>query len=152
MLLLWTHRRLLAVCISRLKDVIIIDGLNHYPQDIELTLEESHPALRPGCSAAFSCDVGEEERLIVLAEVYVDRQGLDTETMVDLSTFSHQITRAIKRAIATQRDLDPYDIILIQPRTIPKTSSGKIQRHVCRADYLADSYARWPTADSSTDE
>jgi acyl-CoA synthetase (AMP-forming)/AMP-acid ligase II len=54
---------------GRLKDLIIIGGRNLYPHDIELTVEQSHPALRPGCCAAFSVDVADEERLIVAAEV-----------------------------------------------------------------------------------
>src|SRR4029077_2284192 len=53
---------------GRLKDLIIIRGRNLYPQDIELTVERSHPALRPGCGAAFSIELGQEERLVVVHE------------------------------------------------------------------------------------
>src|SRR6266851_5462399 len=72
---------------GRLKDLIIIDGYNHYPQDIELTVEQSYPALRPGCSAAFSVDVAGQERLVIAAEVersYLPRrvQSLDTKEVV----------------------------------------------------------------------
>jgi acyl-CoA synthetase (AMP-forming)/AMP-acid ligase II len=54
---------------GRLKDLIIVNGHNHYPQDIERTVEQSHPAIRPTCSAAFSVEIDGEERLIVVAEV-----------------------------------------------------------------------------------
>ncbi|MEB3341685.1 fatty acyl-AMP ligase [Okeania sp.] len=54
---------------GRLKDVIIINGRNHYPQDIEYTVEQSHPLIRPGCTASFSLEVAGEERLVIVAEV-----------------------------------------------------------------------------------
>jgi acyl-CoA synthetase (AMP-forming)/AMP-acid ligase II len=60
---------------GRLKDLIILRGRNHYPQDLELTAEESHPALRPGCGAAFSAEVAGEERLVVVHELERRREG-----------------------------------------------------------------------------
>ena len=54
---------------GRLKDLIIIRGSNHYPQDIELTVDRSHQALRPSCGAAFSVEVASEERLVIVQEV-----------------------------------------------------------------------------------
>ena len=119
---------------GRLKDLIIIDGYNHYPQDIELTVEQSYPALRPGCCAAFSVDVAGQERLVIAAEVerrYLPRrvQSLDTK----------EIVQAIRRAVAEYHELSVYAVSLLKPGAIPKTSSGKIQRHVCRTNFLAGS-------------
>src|SRR5229473_7273167 len=88
---------------GRLKDLIIIDGRNVYPQDIELTVEQSHPAMRPGCSAAFSVDVAGQERLVIAAEVersYLPRrvQSLDTK----------EVVQAIRRAVAEYHELSVY--------------------------------------------
>lgn len=54
---------------GRLKDLVIIGGRNHYPQDIELTVFQSHLALRPDCGAAFSVEVNDEEKLVIVQEV-----------------------------------------------------------------------------------
>ena len=110
---------------GRLKDLIIIRGSNHYPQDIELTVERSHPALHTA-GAAFSIDVRGEERLVVVQEV--DRQYLkhDLDEVVGL----------VRQAIAEQHDVQVYGICLIKPSSIPKTSSGKIQRSGSRDAYL----------------
>jgi acyl-CoA synthetase (AMP-forming)/AMP-acid ligase II len=119
---------------GRLKDLIIIDGRNHYPQDIELTVEESHPAVRPSCCVAFSVDIAGQERLVILAEMqrrYQQRrdQALDVEAIV----------QSVRRAVAEYHELRVYAVLLLKPGSIPKTSSGKIQRHVCRANYLTGS-------------
>ncbi|GGR46367.1 fatty acyl-AMP ligase [Streptomyces aurantiogriseus] len=111
---------------GRLKDLMVIDGRNHYPQDLELAAEMSHPALRPGCTAAFSVDNGVEGELPVLvAEVAPDAAG-EAEKITDL----------IRAAIGDAHGLPVHDVVLVQPGTIPKTSSGKIQRRASRAAYL----------------
>nr|AXN93578.1 PuwC [Cylindrospermum moravicum CCALA 993]AXN93587.1 PuwC [Cylindrospermum alatosporum CCALA 994] len=113
---------------GRIKDVIIIRGRNHYPQDIEVTVEQSHPALRPSNGAAFTVTVNEQEKLIVVQEV--ERtwlRKLDGETVV----------KAIRLAVSQQHELQVYAAVLIKTGSIPKTSSGKIQRRACRAKYLA---------------
>ncbi|MGA9767772.1 MAG: amino acid adenylation domain-containing protein, partial [Blastocatellia bacterium] len=110
---------------GRLKDIIIIRGQNHYPQDIEYTVERSHPSLKPGCGAAFSIEDAGEERLVVVQEVD-DKQPLSD------SDIEH-----ICRAIAQEHEIQAHAVLLIKPRTISKTSSGKIQRHACRNDFLA---------------
>lgn len=111
---------------GRLKDLIIIRGRNYYPQDIEYTTERSHPALRVGCSAAFTVEVDEEVRLVVVQEI--DRHHRHVET--------DEITNAIRQAIAEQHDVATHAVVLLKTATIPKTSSGKIQRHACQARYL----------------
>jgi acyl-CoA synthetase (AMP-forming)/AMP-acid ligase II/acyl carrier protein len=115
---------------GRIKDLIIIRGRNYYPQDIELTAQESHPALRAGCGAAFSVDVDREERLVIAFEV--ERQylrKLDADAVV----------KNIRQAVAEQHDLEVYAILLIKTNSIPKTSSGKIQRYACRTGFLNNS-------------
>ncbi|HEY0404306.1 MAG TPA: amino acid adenylation domain-containing protein, partial [Pyrinomonadaceae bacterium] len=115
---------------GRLKDLIVIRGRNHYPQDIELTVEQCHAALRPGCGAAFSIDVAGEERLVVVQEV-------DQRRAAELDL--HALIENISQAIAEEHDLQAYALVLIEAGTIPKTSSGKIQRHAARAAFLESS-------------
>lgn len=113
---------------GRLKDVIIIRGLNHYPQDIELTVENSHPALRPGCGAVFSVEADGQERLAVVYEVD-ERQAADP----------FEITAAVRRAVSDGHELQAHAVMLIRSGTVPKTSSGKIQRSACRKQFLEGS-------------
>ena len=115
---------------GRIKDVIIIRGQNHYPQDIELTVEKSHPALRPGCGAAFAVDVKGSERLVVVQEV--ERSHLRT---LDVN----EVLGNIRQAVTAQHDLQIYATVLVKTGSIPKTSSGKIQRHACQSGFLAGS-------------
>jgi natural product biosynthesis luciferase-like monooxygenase protein len=110
---------------GRLKDLIIIRGLNHYPQDIEATVQQSHPALTPGCGAAFPIDVDGEERLAVVQEVN-PRKHPDYATVLE----------KIRRAIAEEHELLAHSILLVKPGTVPKTSSGKLQRHASRNIFL----------------
>jgi amino acid adenylation domain-containing protein len=112
---------------GRVKDLIIIRGRNLYPQDIELTAERSHPALRSGGSAVFVVEVHQEERLVVVQELEF-RQKPNLE----------EVTAAIRQAIAEEHEIQAYAVILIKPGTIPKTSSGKIQRRACKAEFLSD--------------
>lgn len=114
---------------GRLKDLIIIRGRNYFPQDIELIVESSHASLRQGCAAAFSVDVFGEEHLVVAQEV--DRQrGLDLT----------QVIGAIRQAVTEGFELQVYAVVLLKAGSLPKTSSGKIQRHACRAGFLKDEF------------
>ncbi len=111
---------------GRVKDLIIIRGRNHYPQDIELTAEKSHEALRKGACAAFSISVDGEERFIVAIEV--DRHF----RKIDVS----EISRTVRQAVAEHHEVQVYGVLLLKFGSIPKTSSGKIQRHACRDQYV----------------
>jgi amino acid adenylation domain-containing protein len=111
---------------GRVKDLIIIRGRNLYPQDIEATVEQAHPAVRPGCVAAFSVEVEGEERLAVVQEV-------DARKQVNVD----EVASAIRRAVAETHEVQAHAVVLIAQRTIPKTSSGKIQRRACKAEFLA---------------
>ncbi|RMF23370.1 MAG: fatty acyl-AMP ligase, partial [Cyanobacteria bacterium J083] len=122
---------------GRLKDVIIINGANHYPQDIERSVEANVTQVRPNCSAGFTVNVAGEEKLIFVAEI--ERRYLDVirEKNGYASPARKELIQTIKRVIAKQHDLHVHQVILLKPGSIPKTSSGKIQRHTCRQDFLA---------------
>ncbi|MDB9433817.1 fatty acyl-AMP ligase [Microcystis aeruginosa] len=115
---------------GRLKEIILIRGRNNYPQDIELTVQNSHPALRPSCGAAFTVENKGEEKLVVVQEV--ERTWL---RKVDID----EVKRAIRKAVVQEYDLQVYAIALIRTGSLPKTSSGKIQRRSCRAKFLEGS-------------
>jgi thioester reductase-like protein len=114
---------------GRLKDLIVIRGRNHYPQDIELTVEKSYPALRSSNGAAFSVDVDSEEKLVVAQEIEDDSDELDIDKMA----------QAICQNVSQQHELQVYAILFLKSGTIPKTTSGKIQRQACRLGFLDDS-------------
>jgi amino acid adenylation domain-containing protein len=120
---------------GRLKDLVIIRGRNHYPQDIELSAERSHAALRPACGAAFNIEAEGEERLVIVHEVEPRRRP-DLKEVID----------CVRRAVAENHELQVHAVTLLRAGTIPKTSSGKIQRRACRAEFLANSFdalAEW---------
>jgi acyl-CoA synthetase (AMP-forming)/AMP-acid ligase II len=118
---------------GRIKDLIIIRGVNHYPQDIEETVGNCHPALRRHGGAAFAVlDGNDEEQLVVVQEIE--------------RTFRHQIATteivaSIREAIVRNHDIAVREIVLIRPGTLPKTTSGKIQRHLARQMFLASALA-----------
>ncbi|GAB4192333.1 MAG: hypothetical protein OHK0022_06440 [Roseiflexaceae bacterium] len=111
---------------GRIKDLIIIRGRNLYPSDLELTAERSHPSLRPGCGAAFAVEVEGEERVVIAYEV--ERSARQVELP--------SIAAAVRGGIAAAHDVQVYALALLKPGTIPKTSSGKIQRHACKQGFL----------------
>ena len=127
---------------GRIKDLIIIDGRNHYPQDIEFTVEQVHPAIRPGCTASFSVDSDAGEQLVIVTEIRKqykpladsdDPQALDPEHLRQL----------IRQAVSEKHELRVHDIIFLTAGEIPKTSSGKIQRYAARKGYLAGTLKTW---------
>ncbi|HXS01756.1 MAG TPA: amino acid adenylation domain-containing protein [Pyrinomonadaceae bacterium] len=111
---------------GRLKDLVIVRGLNYYPQDIELVAEHCHPSLRAGCGAAFTADVEGAEELVVVYEV-------DRRRTVEID----KVLVAIHEAIAEELELQVSTVLLTTTGSIPKTSSGKIQRSLCREMFLA---------------
>lgn len=114
---------------GRLKDLIIIDGVNHYPQDIEWTVQQSHAELRADHCAAFSVEVDGAERLVVVAEA--SRPLGDWQPLFD----------AVRRAVAQTHELDLHALLVLRKGAILKTSSGKLQRQNCRGGYLDQSLA-----------
>ncbi len=110
---------------GRIKDMIIVRGVNRYPQDIEMTVERADRRIRNGASAAFAVDVAGRERLVVVSEV--ERDGSDPWD---------EVIESIRRDVTTEHELPPDAVILVRSGSIPKTSSGKIQRHACRQGFL----------------
>ena len=126
---------------GRLKDLIIIRGANHYPQDIEWTVERSHPAFRAGCGAAFSIDTEGGEQLVVVFEL--EREYLR-------STDHDELAQIARRAVAAEHDLNLHTLVLLKTGGVPRTTSGKIQRRQCRAEFLAGELATVWTSEQNT--
>ncbi|MGR8948015.1 MAG: AMP-binding protein [Gammaproteobacteria bacterium] len=122
---------------GREKDLIIVRGANHYPQDIEWTVENCHSAFKSGCGAAFSITDTGSERLIVVFEIERDQlKSIDVD----------EVTKVARRRIAEEHDLQLHGLVLLKTATVPRTSSGKIQRRQCKKDFLAgnlEEIGRW---------
>jgi acyl-CoA synthetase (AMP-forming)/AMP-acid ligase II len=111
---------------GRLKDLLIVRGQNHYPQDIELTVERSHPVFRANGCAAFPVDIGGEERVVIVQEIEREARHVDPA----------ELAGTARQAVAEVHEINVYDVILLRAGAIPRTSSGKIQRHACRRAYM----------------
>jgi acyl-CoA synthetase (AMP-forming)/AMP-acid ligase II len=112
---------------GRLKDVIIRKGRNFYPQDIELTVERTTEGLHPNCSAAFSVDDGTSERLVVIVEA---------DGRVLKATGAQELSRRIEDAVHEGQRLIVDEVVITRRGSLPKTSSGKVQRRLTRIRYL----------------
>src|SRR5215216_8111288 len=112
---------------GRLKDLILIQGLNHYPQDIEQTVERSHVALRPDGCAAFSVSSDEGEQLVVVQEL--ERRYVRNAKV-------SEVVASVRHAVTEHHELQVHAVVLVRTGSIPKTSSGKVQRRATRAAYL----------------
>ncbi len=112
---------------GRMKDLIIIRGTNHYPQDLEWTVQQIHNCLRPDYGAAFSVDVDGVEHLVIVQEVKRHSEAFEPEEVIS----------NIRQAIAEIHELQVYAVALVKPGNVLKTSSGKIQRRACKASFLA---------------
>ena len=125
---------------GRIKDLIIHHGVNVYPQDIEHTVQESHARLRSNAGGVFVVEVDGQERLVAVQELKRRKRG-DFGEVLD----------AIRRGVSREHEMALDAIILIKAGSIPKTSSGKIQRHACREGYLNGTLtvvAQWPDGEA----
>ncbi|MBE9045948.1 fatty acyl-AMP ligase [Pleurocapsales cyanobacterium LEGE 10410] len=122
---------------GRIKDMMILWGRNHYPQHIEETVETCHPSLRHNHGAAFSIEVNGEEQLVIAHEVNrTDLRNLNAEEVIG----------AIRLAVGEQNLANVFAVALLKTGSIPKTSSGKIQRRACQRMFLEGSLstvAQW---------
>lgn len=114
---------------GRIKNLIISEGKNHYPHDIERTIEASHPAIRQTGCAVFSIYKPASEDIIVIAEI-------DYKFIIN----SEEVIRAIREAVSMHHGLHLNDIVLTNPGGIPKTTSGKIKHFLCKEYYLAGTF------------
>jgi acyl-CoA synthetase (AMP-forming)/AMP-acid ligase II len=119
---------------GRLKDLIIIDGRNLYPGDLELTVQESVPSVRPGGVAAFSIDRDGAEKLVIAVEIEERAVLADTGRIAEL-------VRAVRQSVADEHDVSVSQVLPLRPGALPRTSSGKLQRHACRTAALASGFA-----------
>ena len=111
---------------GRLKDLIVIAGRNHYPQDIEGTVQAASAQVRPDCVAAFSVEGNDSESLVLLVERADDAQPSDDA----------EATEAIRTAVTAHHGITPDDIVWKAPGEINRTSSGKIARRVAKKNYV----------------
>ena len=118
---------------AALKDLLIVRGLKHFPQDIELTAERQDAALRPGCSAAFPID-GEEGEAVGIA-LEVDPRELPADPDEQQERFQ-TITRAVRTAVSEHHGITLSVVSLLSLGAMPKTSSGKLRRRACRTALL----------------
>ncbi len=113
---------------GRIKDLIIIRGTNHYPQDIEWTVQQTAPEMRPDYGACFSIIEDGEEQLVVVQEIERQhQQNLEADELI----------AEIRQAISEAHELQVYAVALVKSGNVLKTSSGKIQRRKCKASFLA---------------
>ena len=110
---------------GRLKDLIIVRGRNYYPHDLEWTAQQAHPGLRRGGGAAFSIESKTGERVVLVYEI--EKKLSESDHVGGMG--------CIRRALADEYELEVHMVVLIKSGTIPRTSSGKIQRHACKTDF-----------------
>ena len=130
---------------GRLKDLIIVRGRNHYPQDVERTAERQHAALRPGCSAAFSIDGDDGEAVAIALEVD-RRQAPQLDDPAERDAFLASLIDRVRAAIVDHHGIVVSAVSVLSHGAMPKTSSGKLRRRACRdgfADGSLDEVARW---------
>jgi acyl-CoA synthetase (AMP-forming)/AMP-acid ligase II len=127
---------------GRLNDVLVFWGLNHYPQQIEQTVTQAHEALKANSGAAFSVTIKGKERLVIVQEIKRNyRKSFVLEDVVE----------AIRWQVFQQHFIDVYTIVLLSPGSLPKTSSGKVQRSACKTKFLDRSLsvmAQWSLSDT----
>ncbi len=120
---------------GRIKDMVIVDGRNHYPQDIEATVAEASDGIRHGFVAAFAVPARElpdgdpsdtSEKLVIVAERGPGAGRADPQPIID----------AVRRAVSRKHAVNAYDVRLVAAGVIPRTTSGKLARRACRAEYL----------------
>jgi len=127
---------------GRIKDLIIINGRNLYPQDVEITAQASHPGLQPFGGVAFSVEHSGQERLVIAQEV--QREFLRGN--------SADMLAAIRQAVVRDYDVQAYAVALLKPGQVPRTSSGKVRRSLCRASLLAgklETFDLYPSSENA---
>src|SRR5690606_41721409 len=122
------HDALLVTWLTR--SLTIRLGVNYATVDFETKVEAAPPALRPGGSVAFSVEDGSGEQLVIVAEL--KRAG---------AAPSDEVAERVRTSVAAAHDIPVFDVVLVRPATLPKTSSGKRQRRLCRKLYLDEQLA-----------
>jgi acyl-CoA synthetase (AMP-forming)/AMP-acid ligase II/acyl carrier protein len=128
---------------GRLKELIIIRGVNHYPHDIEHTAQSAHAALRPGFAAAFGYERDGVEKLAIAIEIERTQRNADPKPIID----------AIRAKVAEAHEIEVSAVLLLMPGELPKTPSGKTQRGLCREQFLSGTLecaAKWEAQDAQS--
>lgn len=113
---------------GRVEDLLCIGGKNYFPQSIEKTVEQVHTGLRNNCGTAFTVKIKGNERLVIVQEIdHIDLKEFDTKTLIS----------SIVQSVMRDHGLSIYSIALIKSESLPRTLSGKIQRSICRQQFLA---------------
>jgi acyl-CoA synthetase (AMP-forming)/AMP-acid ligase II len=126
---------------GRIKDVLIVRGVKHYPQDLEATAEHAHSAVRPGCCAAFAVDRDGEECIALVAETDTARAEFEGELQKAIAS--------IRRYVAERHQVSLCAVAIVPAGSLPKTTSGKLQRFLCRDAFRAGEFqllASWSEA------
>ena len=110
---------------GRVNELIIIQGLNYYPLDLEMSAQRTDSAIRPGCGAAFSIDLEGHRRVVLVQEI--ERNAIRN---------AEALLQPIRASIANDHELALHAVVLVHPHTLPKTSSGKIRRRACRDQFM----------------
>lgn len=127
------------VIVGRRKDLIIVEGRNHYPQDIEATVEKALECLRPGCSIAFSVDAEELTQVVLVCELkngFTLSNSADDRVPADMLLDRKALERMVRSVVSEEHQLRLNDIVFLPAGILPKTTSGKVERSGCRAKYL----------------
>jgi fatty acid CoA ligase FadD21 len=119
--------------VGRMKDLLIVYGRNHYPEDIESTVQE----ITGGRVAAISVPIGETEKLVTIVELK-KRGDSDEEALQKLDVVKNDVTAAISKS----HGLNVADLVLVAPGSLPTTTSGKIRRAACIEQYRQRRFTR----------
>jgi len=132
---------------GRLKDMMIVNGVNYYPQDIEICVEQAHLDIRSGCVIAFSVPGATGEELVTVVEL--NKAGI---TKMKQSGYLEELVEAISSKVGENFELPLNQLVFLKIGCIPKTSSGKLRRQQCKQDFLQgipDALATWTQYDST---
>ncbi|WP_028478667.1 non-ribosomal peptide synthetase, partial [Nocardia sp. CNY236] len=124
----------LYIC-GRVKNLMIVNGVNYYLEDIEATVVSSHESLRAGAVIAFSLERNGQENLVLVAEY-----------QPDLAPAAEDLVTVVHHIVARKHGITPMVVLFIDQGTIPRTTSGKLRRQQCKIDFLAGSLSevhRW---------
>ncbi|WP_158893031.1 fatty acyl-AMP ligase [Amycolatopsis anabasis] len=117
---------------GRIKDLVIVDGRNHYPQDVEATVERAHSAIKPHVVACFAVPAEDGEKAVVVAEL----AGWAGTAAADRT----EAELAVRQAVSAEHGLALLDVLLLPPGGVPRTTSGKVARAECRERYAAGAF------------
>lgn len=127
----------------RVDDLIVVEGMQHYPYDIEATAGGSHAAIREGCCCAFTVEDGGRTRLVVLAEInsrfriVAAGPAPDARSGARATLAADEVEEAVREAVFAGHGLRTDEVLLVKAGSLPFTTSGKLQRSRCRSRYRA---------------